>query len=227
MQNIEQAKEQRITAIGNSNFRDESRTKRFFDLGFSLFAILLFAPIMVIVAFLIKIKSPEGSILFKQKRLGLNGTEFDVYKFRTMIPDAELKLQILMDNNKKVQEEYLRFRKLKNDIRIIQGIGHFLRKTSLDELPQFFNVIKGEMSIVGPRPYIKAEFYQHPRSIVEKITSVKPGVTGYWQVIPTRHDITFDERVQSDIEYINNKNFWLDLNIIFQTVGVMILRKGM
>jgi len=200
--------------------------KRTFDIGFSVFAILISSPIMVIIAILIKIKSPEGDIFFKQKRLGLNGKVFDVYKFRTMIPNAEEKLMDLLEKDEKIKKEYLKYRKLKNDIRIIKGIGSFLRKTSLDELPQFFNILNGTMSVVGPRPYMRAEFSQYSQSIVNKITSVKPGITGYWQVIPSRHDTTFDDRVKIDLEYIDKQNFLLDLKIIFQTVFVMVLGRG-
>ena len=200
--------------------------KRTFDIGFSLFALLLSSFIMIIIAFFIKIKSPNGSILFKQKRLGLNGKYFYLYKFRTMVPNAEAKLKLLLDSDEHIKKEYLKYRKLKNDIRIIPGIGSFLRKTSLDELPQFFNVLIGNMSTVGPRPYIKTEFYNYSQITVNKIVSVKPGITGYWQTIPSRHNTTFDDRVKTDMDYINKKNFWLDLNIIFKTIKVMVLRKG-
>ena len=200
---------------------------RLFDFLFSLVAILLLMPVMLIIALLIKINSPEGSILFKQKRLGLDGKLFDVYKFRTMVPDAEIKLKQMLDKDKDLREEYLRFRKLKNDPRIIPNIGNFLRKTSLDELPQFFNVLFGQMSIVGPRPYIKNEFDIYPTSLKRNIiTSVKPGITGYWQTLPSRHDTTFENRVLTDIEYIEKKSFLLDLEIIAKTLSVMALGKG-
>jgi undecaprenyl-phosphate galactose phosphotransferase len=181
---------------------------------------------MIIIAFMIKIKSPKGMVFFRQKRLGLGGKYFYVYKFRTIVPNAEEKLQYLLEHDKDIREEYLKYRKLKNDIRIIDGIGHFLRKTSLDELPQFFNVLFGDMSVVGPRPYMKAEFHQYPQHIINTITSIKPGITGYWQVIPTRHDTSFDERVRTDIAYIQKKDIWLDIEIIFKTVSVMVLRRG-
>jgi undecaprenyl-phosphate galactose phosphotransferase len=200
--------------------------KRVFDIIFSLFSIILFTPIMIIIALLIKINSPKGAVLFKQRRLGLNGKEFKVLKFRTMVPNAEKLLQELLLNNRKIKEEYFTYRKLKNDVRIITGIGQFLRKSSLDELPQFFNVLFGNMSIVGPRPYMKAEFYQYKNDTIDKITSVKPGITGYWQVIPSRHDTTFDKRVESDLEYIDNRSLLLDIKIIFKTVWVMGLRRG-
>ncbi|CAA6813503.1 MAG: Undecaprenyl-phosphate galactosephosphotransferase (EC [uncultured Sulfurovum sp.] len=200
---------------------------RVFDVLFSLGAILLFMPIMLIVALLIKINSPQGTILFKQKRLGLDGKLFYVYKFRTMVVDAEKKLEQLLSEDSLLKQEYLTFRKLKKDPRIIPNIGNFLRKSSLDELPQFFNVLLGDMSIVGPRPYIENEFQVYPTKLELKIvTAVKPGVTGYWQVIPERHETTFLHRVRTDIEYIEKKSFKLDLEIIAKTVGVMALRKG-
>lgn len=200
---------------------------RLFDISFSLGAIVVFTPIMLIVAGLIKINSPKGKIFFKQKRLGLDGKLFNVYKFRTMVEDAENKLEKMLDEDNALREEYIKFRKLKNDPRIIPNIGNFLRKSSLDELPQFFNVLLGEMSIVGPRPYIENEFDIYPTKLeMNIVTAVKPGITGYWQVIPTRHDTTFENRVATDIEYIEKKIFQLDLSIITKTVGVMVLRKG-
>jgi len=199
-----------------------------FDIFFSLFALLLFSPLFLIIAIAIKIKSPNGSIFFKQERLGLDGKEFEVYKFRTMILNAEKKLEELLKNNPEIKEEYFKYRKLKYDPRIIPSIGIFLRKSSLDELPQFFNVLKGDMSIVGPRPYIKNEFVTPlQKSKLPIVLSVKPGITGYWQTIPHRHDSSFDFRVEKDIEYIQKKNFRLDLKIIFNTIGTMVLKKGM
>ena len=207
--------------------RQSQPLDRVFDFLFSLVAIFLFMPIMLIIALLIKINSPKGSVFFKQKRLGLDGKLFDVYKFRTMVVDAESKLEEILEKDKDLEEEYSTFRKLKNDPRIIPNIGNFLRKSSLDEVPQFFNVLFGEMSIVGPRPYIKNEFDVYPTNFeLNIITSVKPGITGYWQVIPSRHDTTFEHRVATDIEYIEKKSFLLDLKIIAKTLSVMVLRKG-
>lgn len=200
---------------------------RLFDISFSLIAIIIFSPIMLLLALLIKVNSPKGSILFTQKRLGLDGKLFNVYKFRTMVPNAEDRLKTMLEKDAALKEEYMTFRKLKNDPRIIPRIGNFLRKSSLDELPQFFNVLFGQMSIVGPRPYIEDEFDIYSTRLQLKIvTAVKPGITGYWQVIPTRHDTTFESRVETDIEYIENKTFVLDLEIIAKTVGVMALRRG-
>jgi len=224
MYTISKKQEYDISRQGTKAFKMDKI--RIFDILFSLFALMVFAPIFVIVSLLIKFKSPEGKIFFTQKRLGLHGKEFEVYKFRTMVPDAEARLEELLERDEAVREEYLTYRKLKHDIRIIKGVGSFLRKSSLDELPQFINVLLGTMSVVGPRPYMKAEFVEHSNVVVKKITSVKPGITGYWQVIPSRHDTTFNERVKNDLEYIEQKSLWLDLKIIFKTVWVMLLRRG-
>jgi len=200
---------------------------RVFDIFFSLGAILILLPILMTVSILLKLSSPKTSIFFVQKRLGLNGKLFDVYKFKTMIPNAEEELEKILSSNQKLKEEYLTFRKLKNDPRIIPKIGNFLRKTSLDELPQFFNVLLGQMSIVGPRPYIKNEFDIYPTEYeLMKVTAVKPGVTGYWQIIPERHDTTFKNRVMLDLEYIEKKTFLLDLYIIWKTLIVITQGKG-
>lgn len=200
-------------------------SKRLFDFTFASCALVIIFPVISIIAILIKMKSPEGNVFFTQQRLGMNGHFFRVLKFRTMVPNAESKLQDMMKNMPEVKEEYLKYRKLKNDPRIIPGIGHFLRKTSLDELPQFINVFLGSMSIVGPRPYIEEEFVNHDKKYLDIILSVRPGVTGLWQV-SERHNDTFDERVERDLEYITHQSFLGDLKIIFQTVFVMATGKG-
>jgi len=173
---------------------------------------------------LIKFKSPEGKVLFTQKRLGLNGKEFEVYKFRTMVPDAEAKLEELLERDEEARKEFEKDFKLKNDPRIIPVIGSFLRKSSLDELPQFFNSLKGEMAIVGPRPIVRLELKMYGE-YSKKFLSVKPGITGLWQV-SGRNNIDYEERVALDMEYIDNKSLFRDINIIFKTVKVMIFRAG-
>jgi undecaprenyl-phosphate galactose phosphotransferase len=198
--------------------------KRLFDIIFSIFAILLTSPIMLIIIILIKIKSPNSKIFFTQERLGLNGVTFKVFKFTTMIPNAENILKNWLEIHPEIKEEYLKYRKLKDDPRIIKGIGNFLRKSSLDELPQFFNVLKGDMSVVGPRPYIENEFHKHEDYHIKEILSVKPGVTGYWQVNDRNHS-TFNERVDTDLEYIQIRNFILDIKIIFKTIMMIVNRK--
>ncbi|MEM2074368.1 MAG: sugar transferase [Nitrososphaeria archaeon] len=198
--------------------------KRLFDILFSLFAILLLSPIMLTIAILIKIKSPEGPVFFSHKRVGQYGKTFKVYKFRTMVPDAEKILKEWLDKHPEIKAEYEKDFKLKNDPRIIPGIGEFLRKYSLDELPQFFNSLIGNMSVVGPRPIVESEKEKYGK-YVEKLLSVKPGITGLWQV-SGRNDISYDERVEIDMNYIDNMSFWLDLKIIFKTVYVMLFGKG-
>ena len=199
--------------------------KRIFDFFFSFFAIVCLSPILMIISIMIKIKSPDGSIFFSQQRSGRNNTFFRVYKFRTMIPNAEKVLKDMLEKNEEIRNEYIKFRKLKNDPRIIPGIGDFLRKTSLDELPQFFNVLIGNMSIVGPRPYIENEFYSHDKRFKDLILSMDPGITGYWQV-GDRHNDTFENRVNKDLEYMTIQSFALDIKIILKTICVMVFRKG-
>jgi len=199
--------------------------KRVFDFHFALLALLFLTPFIVIIAFFIKLKSPEGGVFFTQQRLGRNGRFFRVFKFRTMVPNAEKKLKIMLEENPEVKKEYLKYRKLKEDPRIIPGIGHFIRKTSLDELPQFMNVLLGSMSVVGPRPYIQDEFCNHDQRFVDVILSVRPGVTGFWQV-GDRSEGTFNERVLSDIQYITEQTFIGDIKIIIKTVTSMLSSKG-
>ncbi|MDY0121155.1 MAG: sugar transferase [Sulfurimonas sp.] len=199
--------------------------KRTFDVVFASSALIALSPVLLAIAIIIKIKSPEGNVLFTQQRLGLHGKFFRVIKFRTMVPNAEAILEEWLSTHPEVREEYLTYRKLDNDPRIISGIGEFLRRSSLDEFPQFFNVLLGDMSVVGPRPYIREEFYKHSKTHIDVITSVKPGVTGYWQVTE-RHDCPFDKRVDIDIDYIQKQNLWFDFKIVLMTVKVMLLGKG-
>jgi len=175
--------------------------KSVFDFFFSIFSLILLAPIMIVIAFMIKLKSPDGKILFTQQRLGRNGKFFSLLKFRTMVPNAEQKLKEMLDSDEKVTFLNLKYRKLQNDPRVIPSIGDFLRKTSLDELAQIFNVLKCEMNFVGPRPYIEDEFYSHDDKFLDVILSIKPGVTGPWQV-GQRNNTTFNQRVLEDVKYI-------------------------
>ena len=213
--------------VYQSIHNDESQKvgKRIFDFFFSMFALLLLSPFVLIIAIMIKIKSPEGKVFFTQQRLGLNGKFFRVFKFRTMVPNAEEKLRVMLDSNEDIRQEYLKYRKLKKDPRIIPVIGQILRKTSLDELPQFFNVLLGSMSVVGPRPYIENEFCNHDSKFLDVILSVKPGVTGLWQV-SNRNNDTFNDRVLQDIKYITEQSMISDIKIIFKTILVVVKRKG-
>lgn len=198
--------------------------KRLFDIVFSLFAIVLLTPIYIIIALLIKIKSPGAPVIFAHKRIGKNGKFFRVYKFRTMVANAEKILEDWLENHPEIRAEYEKDFKLKDDPRIIHGIGNFMRKASIDELPQFFNSLLGDMSVVGPRPIVEKEVSKYGKYAI-KLYSVKPGVTGLWQV-SGRNDINYDERVAMDMEYIDNQTFWGDIKIIIQTVLVMVFKKG-
>ena len=207
--------------IKQNRFKDFA--KRVFDIVFSITALLLLAPVFLIIAILMKIISP-GPIFFGHKRIGKNGKFFRVYKFRTMVPNAEEILHEWLANNPKIKEEYEKDFKLKDDPRIVPVIGNFMRKSSLDELPQFFNSLIGDMSVVGPRPIVAKELEKYHR-FAPKLLTVKPGVTGLWQV-SGRNDIDYNERVTMDMEYIDNQTFFGDIKIIIQTVLVMIFRKG-
>lgn len=198
--------------------------KRIFDVLFSIFALILLSPVFLIVAVLIKIKSPNGPIFFGHQRIGKDGKFFRVYKFRTMVPDAEARLKKLLEEDEEARKEFEKDFKLKDDPRIIPSIGNFMRKASIDELPQFFNVFLGNMSVVGPRPIVEDEVKKYGKYAI-KLYSVKPGVTGLWQV-SGRNDIRYDDRVSLDMEYIDNKSLIKDIKIIFQTVMVMVLKKG-
>jgi len=197
--------------------------KRLFDILFSILALILLSPVFLIIALLMKILSP-GPIFFGHKRVGKNGKFFRVYKFRTMVINAEEILNEWLNNNPKLKEEYERDFKLKDDPRIIPVIGNFMRKSSLDELPQFFNSLIGNMSVVGPRPIVEKELKKYDK-FAPKLLTIKPGVTGLWQV-SGRNDIDYKERVAMDMEYIDNRTFIGDIKIIFQTVMVMVFRKG-
>jgi len=202
---------------------DKSRgyffVKRLIDLLGALYGIIFFSPVMIITALAIKLDS-SGPIIFGHKRLGKNGKIIKVYKFRTMVSNAEELLKKLTPEQKK---EFQQNFKLEKDPRITR-LGNFLRKSSLDELPQLFNILLGNMSIVGPRPIVEKELVKYG-DYVGNLLSVKPGLTGLWQV-SGRSDTTYEERVKLDTEYIDKRSFWLDLKIILKTVVVVFKKKG-
>ena len=191
--------------------------KTIFDLLFSSIILLAGLPIFLIIASLIKFSS-RGPIFFLQERIGKNKKTFNCIKFRTMHPEAEDILENLITNNEKFRKEFEETHKLKNDPRITK-IGKFLRKTSLDEIPQFLNVIKMEMSIIGPRPIVKKEIQKYGKSY-NKVISIKPGITGLWQV-SGRNNLSYKRRVILDCLYVDNINPLLDLRIIIRTFGVI------
>ena len=188
--------------------------KRAMDIIGSLAGIILLSPLLLIIAIAIKIEDPKGSIIFAQQRCGKDNKLFPMYKFRSMVSNAEELLEELMEHNEMDGPVF----KIKDDPRITK-VGKFIRKTSVDELPQLFNILKGDMSIVGPRPAIPHEVaeyndYQRQRLLV------KPGLTCIWQV-SGRNSIGFDEWVDMDLEYIEKRNLWMDIKLIFKTVGVL------
>lgn len=198
--------------------------KRIFDVVFSIFAIVIFMPILILIFLLIHIFSPGAPAIFKQERVGKNGNIFFMYKFRTMVPNAEEILEKWLKENQDIKKEYEEFSKIKDDPRIIPIIGNFLRKSSLDELPQFFNTLIGDMSTVGPRPVTKREIEKY-KQFKELVVSIKPGITGLWQV-SGRNELNFNERVYLDIKYIKEQSFTLDIKIIFKTIIVIFFKEG-
>ena len=192
--------------------------KNLFDLLFSFLFLIVCLPLFIIISLLIKISS-RGPIFFLQKRIGKNNIPFKCIKFRTMHPEAKDILENLLVKDNKLKIEFEKTHKIKNDPRITT-IGKILRKTSLDELPQFINVLKNEMSIVGPRPIVKQEKKKYGKNL-KKVLSIKPGITGLWQV-SGRNNLTYKKRVSLDINYVENYNFLLDIKILIRTFGVIL-----
>ena len=196
--------------------------KRTVDITASATALLLLSPVFLVTSLAIR-KDSDGPAMFTQKRIGKDGKLFEIYKFRTMVPDADKKLFELLDKDEKAREEYKVNKKLKNDPRITK-VGNFLRKTSIDELPQLINVLKGDMSLVGPRPYLpreKDDMGDYYNTIIES----KPGITGLWQV-SGRSNTTFEQRLEFDKEYTENKGFLYDMELLTKTVGVVVKKNG-
>ena len=190
------------------------------DIVFSLLALILLAPMALLISLAIVLDSPGDGAIFRQRRVGRDGKLFWLYKFRTMCPDAEEQLNELLSQNQMDGPVF----KIKGDPRITR-VGRFLRKTSLDELPQLLNVLQGDMSIVGPRPALPREVelysdYQRQRLYVT------PGLSCYWQLAPHRNEMSFDEWVALDLKYIQERSFWVDWKIIFLTVRAMLMKYG-
>ena len=190
------------------------------DIIFSAMALLILWPVMLVIAILIYIDDPKGSPIFSQIRCGRNGKEFKFYKFRSMCVDAEAKLEALLKDNEMDGPAF----KIKDDPRITR-IGHFLRKTSLDELPQLWNILKGDMSIVGPRPPLPREVAQYEAYQMQRLY-VTPGLTCYWQIQPRRNDLSFEEWMELDIKYVLERSFLVDWKIIFGTVKSVLWGEG-
>ncbi len=190
------------------------------DIIFSLISLIVLSPLMLLTAVVIFIDDPKGSPIFTQIRCGRNGKPFKFYKFRTMCVDAESKLETLLKDNEMDGPAF----KMKNDPRITR-MGRFLRKTSIDELPQLLNILKGDMSIVGPRPAVPREVQQYNDYQRQRLY-ITPGLTCYWQIQPDRNSLSFDEWMELDIRYINERSFLTDWKIIFKTVKAVFSCKG-
>lgn len=194
--------------------------RRVQDVILSLLALIVLAIPMLIVALVIWIDSPGASPIFSQDRVGRDGKVFKFYKFRSMVPNAEEKLHEVLDQNEMDGPVF----KIKNDPRITRA-GRFIRKTSIDELPQLINILKGDMSIVGPRPALPREVAQYSEYEKQRLY-VTPGLTCYWQIQPNRNELTFDEWMDLDLKYIQDRSFWLDWKLILLTIVAVFKMYG-
>jgi lipopolysaccharide/colanic/teichoic acid biosynthesis glycosyltransferase len=200
----------------------ESRACRYLDLGLATAAMMFFLPLMLIIGFLIWVES-RGPVFYSQMRIGRGGRMFPCFKFRTMVVDSDSVLRELLETCAISKSEWERDFKLRDDPRITR-VGRVLRKFSLDELPQLFNVLRGEMSVVGPRPIVKAEVARYGKFIGD-YASVKPGLTGLWQ-ISGRNDVSYAERVELDVQYARSKSLANDVQIIARTVPAVLFARG-
>jgi putative colanic acid biosysnthesis UDP-glucose lipid carrier transferase len=206
------------------SFNPDFRWKRHFDIVFSFCALLVCSPLFIAIGLLIKMQD-GGSVFYGHKRITATGKEFRCWKFRTMVKDADKKLQKILDTDPNASGEWQNGFKLKKDPRITR-LGRFLRKTSLDELPQFFNVLKGDMSVVGARPVVFKELRDYYRESAGLYCSIKPGITGPWQVGKRNDIMDYDERVKADVWYIQNCSPLLDMKIIAETAWRVIRPNG-
>lgn len=205
-----QIEEEEIIQIERKNNALYEVSKRALDIIASFLGLIILSPILLIVAILIKLES-KGPALFSQSRIGLSGEQFKMYKFRSMVQNAEE----LKDKLAKQNEMSGPMFKMKDDPRVTK-VGKFIRKTSIDELPQLINVLKGEMSLVGPRPSLPSEVEKFESWMLKRL-EVKPGLTCYWQV-SGRNNICFEDWMKLDIDYVNHRNMKLDIKLIFKTI---------
>jgi undecaprenyl-phosphate galactose phosphotransferase len=197
--------------------------KRIFDILFSLVILTLAAPFFLVCIIAVRLSSP-GPVFYAHSRIGRQGKPFGCFKFRTMFRDADAKLQPLLASDPALMDEWKTYFKLKVDPRITP-IGKFLRKTSLDELPQVWNVLKGDMSVVGPRPLTQHEVIHYVKDKASTILSVRPGLTTLW-IIQGRNGLSLEERIELEEFYVTNRSFWLDCKVICQTILLMIFPRG-
>lgn len=205
--------------VDNEKIRLYSIIKKIMDLILSLIGLILLIPVFLILAILVKLDS-KGPVFYAHTRKGKNRSDIKIYKFRTMYSNSDEIFESFSDEQK---EEYYKNFKLDNDPRVTK-VGDFLRRTSLDEIPQLINVLKGDLSLVGPRPIVEKEICKYGQ-YADKLFSVIPGITGYWQA-NGRSDTSYDERVKMDMYYIDNKSILLDIKIMFKTVISVIKKEG-
>lgn len=194
--------------------------KRLFDILFSLMVIICFSWLYIWIAIAIKLEDPKGSVIFKQTRVGKDGKLFTMYKFRSMVADAEERLSELEAQNEKTGPVF----KMRDDPRVTR-VGKIIRKLSIDELPQFFNVLKGDLSVVGPRPALPKEVATYTPRQKQRLL-VKQGLTCYWQTRMNRDSISFDEWIELDLLYVRRCGLWTDFKLIIQTIGCVLSAQG-
>lgn len=210
-------------SITISKSRVEKVFKRILDIIGGLIGVIILIPLTIVIYIANLLVNDKGPVFYKQKRIGKNGKIFTMYKYRSMIVDADKKLNKYLRENEKAKKEYQEYKKLKEDPRLTK-VGKFLRKTSIDEFPQFINVLKGDMSLVGPRPYLRREKKEMGR-YYNYIIKCKPGITGYWQV-SGRSNVNFQGRLRMDLEYINNSNLKTDCKLLKDTILKTIEKEG-
>lgn len=226
----EEILKENVTSVTNSTKRAKSMKyvaykiiKRTLDILVSIIGIILLMPITTAIWVANIVVKDKGTVFFKQERIGKDGEFFKLYKYRSMVVEADDKLSKYLAENEEAREEYKKYKKLKKDPRITK-VGKFIRKTSIDEFPQFINVLKGQMSLVGPRPYLPREIKDMGESFNE-IIKVKPGLTGLWQV-NGRSETTFEDRLRIDKEYVEKKGMKLDTKIFIWTIGKVFIKEG-
>lgn len=198
--------------------------KRLTDIIGAIIGIVLLIPTTILIYIVsVILKENDGSLFYSHKRIGKNGKYFKLYKFRSMCKDADDKLAKYLAENEEIRKEFKETQKLQNDPRITK-IGNFLRKTSLDELPQMINILKGDMTFIGPRPIVDGEIDKYENN-KEKFLSVKPGLTGYWQV-NGRSTTTYEERMELELYYVDHQSLWLDVKIFFKTFVTVLKKEG-
>ena len=205
--------------VSKSKIKAYDILKRFIDIIIGTIGLIICIPIFIIIGIAIKIDS-KGPVFFKHKRIGKHGKKLEIYKFRTMIENAEEAMKNFTEEQKK---EFAENFKLENDPRVTR-VGKILRKTSLDELPQIINILKGEMSIIGPRPVVRSELEKYG-SNQDKFLSVAPGLTGYWAA-NGRSDVSYEERMALELYYVNNRSLILDMKIFFKTIVSVLKGRG-